>query len=62
MLKLEKNCGYTQEYMADRLNVARTTYAGYELGNFAPPLSTAIQIKEILKYNDDDIFLNYNDS
>lgn len=31
-------------------------------GNFAPSLETALHIKKILKYNDDDIFLILNDS
>ena len=48
--------------MASKLNVARTTYTGYENGNFSPSLETALQIKKILKYNNDDIFLLNNDS
>lgn len=48
--------------MANKLNVARTTYTGYENGNFAPSLETALHIKRILRYNNDDIFLISNDS
>ena len=62
LLKLEKKDGYTQEQMANKLNVARTTYTGYENGNFAPSLETALHIKKILRYNNDDIFLISNDS
>jgi len=42
--------------MASKLNIARTTYTGYENGNFSPSLETALRIKEILKYKKDDIF------
>lgn len=62
LLRLGKKDGYTQEQMASKLNVARTTYTGYENGNFAPSLETALHIKKILKYNNDDIFFISNDS
>lgn len=61
-MRLGKKDGYTQEQMASKLNVARTTYTGYENGNFAPSLETALHIKKILKYNNDDIFFISNDS
>ena len=48
--------GYTQEQMARNLNVARTTYTGYEKGNVAPSLEVALNIKKILNYKNDDIF------
>lgn len=44
--------------MANKLSVARTTYTGYEKGNVAPSLEVALNIKKILKYKNDDIFLN----
>lgn len=59
-MKLEKRDGYTQENMANKLNVARTTYTGYENGNFSPSLEMALQIKKILNYKKDDIFLISN--
>ena len=52
--------GYTQEQMAKNLNVARTTYTGYEKGNVAPSLEVALNIKKILNYKNDDIFLNFD--
>lgn len=52
--------GYTQEQMARNLNVARTTYTGYEKGNVAPSLEVALNIKKILNYKNDDIFLNFD--
>ncbi len=56
LLRLERRNGYTQEYMADKLNIARTTYTGYENGSFSPSLEMALQIKKILNYKKDDIF------
>jgi putative transcriptional regulator len=57
LIETRKKKGYTQEDMANKLNIARTTYTGYENGNFSPSLEIAIKIKEILKYKNDDIFL-----
>lgn len=61
-MKLERKDGYTQNQMASKLNIARTTYTGYENGRFSPSLETALDIKKILNYNKDDIFLVSNDS
>ena len=48
--------------MARMLDIARTTYTGYENGNFSPSLEIAVQIKKILNYKKDDIFLITIDS
>ena len=60
LIEVRKKRGYTQESMADKLKIARSTYAGYENGNFSPSLEIALKIKEILKYKKDDIFLINN--
>lgn len=60
LIEIRTKKGYTQEQMANELNVARTTYTGYEKGNVAPSLEVALNIKRILKYKNDDIFLNLN--
>lgn len=62
LIEIRKKKGYTQEQMADKLNIARTTYTGYENGNVSPSLETALKIKKILFYKNDDIFLISNDS
>lgn len=62
LIKLRKRRKYTQQEMANKLNIARTTYTGYEKGTFSPSLEKVLEIKKILKTNNDDIFLNYNDS
>ena len=57
LIEIRKKKGYTQEQMAEKLNIARSTYTGYENGNVSPSLETALNIKKILKYKNDDIFL-----
>lgn len=36
--ELRKNAGFTQLQLAQRINVARTTYAEYEQGKIQPPI------------------------
>ena len=62
LIEVRKKRGYTQEQMASKLNIARTTYTGYENGTFSPSFEKALLIKTILKYKNDDIFLTSNDS
>lgn len=57
LIEIRKKRNLTQEQMANKLNIARTTYTGYENGNFDPSLEIALQIKKILNYKNDDIFL-----
>lgn len=58
LIEIRTKKGYTQEQMANELNIARTTYTGYEKGNVAPSLEVALKIKSILNYKKDDIFFN----
>lgn len=44
--------------MAEILGIARSTYTGYETGNFAPSLELALRIKKALNCKKDDIFFN----
>lgn len=60
LIEIRKKRGFTQVQMANKLNIARTTYTGYENGTFSPSFEKAIQIKRILNYKNDDIFLVYN--
>lgn len=48
----------TQASLAKMIGIARTSYTNIELGNKNPSLLIAMRIKQILKYDDDDIFLN----
>ena len=36
--ELRKNAGYTQLQMAEKIDIARTTYAEYEQGKIQPPI------------------------
>lgn len=58
LIEVRVKRGYTQEQIANKLNIARTTYTGYEIGNVTPSLEVALNIKKILNYENDDIFLN----
>lgn len=62
LIEIRKKRNLTQEQMANKLNIARTTYTGYENGNFSPSLEMALEIKRVLNYKNDDIFLISNDS
>lgn len=60
LIEIRKKRKLTQEEMAKMLEISRTTYTGYENGTFNPSLEKALEIKKILKYKNDDIFLNSN--
>ena len=60
LIEIRTKRGYTQEQMASKLSIARTTYTGYEKGNVSPSLEVALNIKRILNYKNDDIFINSN--
>ena len=60
LINQRKKKKMTQKNVSDLIEVSRSTYNAYELGTIDPPLEKALKIKEILKYNKDDIFLNEN--
>jgi transcriptional regulator with XRE-family HTH domain len=51
--KIRKQRGLTLQETADKLGVARSTYAGYESNYRQPPLEILVQISEILKTSTD---------
>lgn len=51
--ELRKEKGMTQADMARRLGIARTTYAGYELGSIEPPFGKVSAIASILSVSVD---------
>jgi putative transcriptional regulator len=51
----------TQQQFAKMIGVSRTTYTNIELGEKNPSLNVALKIKQILKTNNDDIFLDSNE-
>lgn len=60
LIQKRKKKKITQKKISEMLGISRSTYSAYELGTIDPPLKTIIQIKEILNYKNDDIFLNEN--
>ena len=53
--KYRENSGYTQQQMADALNIDRSTYAYYETGKTNPSLGTLMKIKDILNVSLEDL-------
>lgn len=60
MINRRKELELTQEEVAKRSGIARTTYTNIELGDKNPSLAVALKIKETLQTNDDNIFLISN--
>ena len=58
LILIRKKRKLTQKEIAEYVGISRTTYAGYENGDFSPSIEVATKIKEILKYKKDDIFLD----
>lgn len=56
--EVRKNKSLTQLQVANKLNIERSYYTKIERGQRTPSLDIALKIKEILNYNDDDIFKN----
>ena len=56
--EVRKNKNLTQLQVAHKLNIERSYYTKIERGQRTPSLDIALKIKEILNYNDDDIFKN----
>ncbi len=53
--RFRENSGYTQQQMADALNIDRSTYAYYETGKTNPSLGTLMKIKDILNVSLEDL-------
>lgn len=56
--EVRKNKNLTQLQVANKLNIERSYYTKIERGQRTPSLDIALKIKEILNYNEDDIFKN----
>lgn len=49
------NCGYSQQMVANALNVDRSTYTYYETGKSMPSLSTLMVLKNLLNIPYDEL-------
>lgn len=54
--KLRENCGYTQQQVADALNLERSTYTYYETGKTTPDINTIVKLAKIFNVSFIDIF------
>lgn len=57
MIEIRKKRNMTQAKVAEKCNIARSTYAGIECGQVNPSFAVMLKIKEALKYKRDDLFL-----
>ncbi|WHH58276.1 helix-turn-helix transcriptional regulator [Petroclostridium sp. X23] len=56
--KRREEIGFTQDQIAKKAEIARTTYTNIELGIKNPSFDVAVRLKQILETKDDNIFLN----
>lgn len=57
--ELRKRKGFSQQYMANKLDIGLTTYCQYENGGRKIPENVAVIIAKILDVNIYDIFLPF---
>lgn len=62
MINRRKELGLTQQNVADMLGITRTAVSAWEIGRNEPSLPDIIKLKEILKVNDDNIFLDISET
>lgn len=60
MVNRRKELSLTQEEVANKSGIARTTYTNIELGDKNPSLAVALRLKKALNVKNDDIFLIIN--
>jgi len=56
LLHKRKKCGFTQQEMADKVGIERTSYNRIERGKRKPSVDIAIKIANVLNVKVDDIF------
>lgn len=60
--RIREEYGYTQKYVAEYLNVSRSTYTQYETGVNNIGFDKIILLKRLFNTTDDQIFLPDNDT
>ena len=58
LMEIRKKKKFTQQEIANCLNISRSTYSAYECGTINIPLDKALKLKNLLKYKNDDLFFN----
>lgn len=56
--KLRENNGYTQQQIANALNIERSTYTYYEIGKTTPDINTIIKLAKIFNVSYEELFEN----
>ncbi|AEY64527.1 helix-turn-helix transcriptional regulator [Clostridium sp. BNL1100] len=54
---LREQCGFTQQYLADKVNVSRQTIISLENGKYNPSIFLAYKIAKVFKLTIEDIFV-----
>ena len=54
--KLRIDMGLTQNELAQKIGISRSFYTNIENGKANPTLKTALKLKKVLDYSEDDIF------
>ena len=44
---LRRRCGYSQEFVASKLNIIRQTYSHYETGRIMPPVDSLYHLSKL---------------
>ena len=57
LVELRRNFGYSQETLADKLDVSRQTIISIEKGKYNPSLPLAMMMAEIFRTNVENIFI-----
>ena len=57
---LRKQNGYTQQQVADKVNVSRSAYSQYEMGLKQPTIETHVLLAELYKCSIDYLVGRYN--
>ena len=58
LVKLREGRGYTQATMSKEVGISRSHYSQIETGEKEPSLKVGLRIKQVLDYQNDDIFFN----
>ena len=59
--ELRKDAGYTQQFVADYLNIDRSNYSKYELGKLEINITMLISLAKLYKVSTDYILCFTND-
>lgn len=54
---LREQCGFTQQYLADKVNVSRQTIISLENGKYNPSIFLAYKIAKVFHMSIEDIFV-----